>query len=77
MNTNPDGKGGGPRGWEIEGREGRGGGGNDQVGKVLVWGGFCMTFGALVEVGGWTWFERLAGGLNWIRFASVMGTGAW
>ena len=40
MNTNPDGTAGGPRGWEIEGRVGRGGGGKDQVGKVLVWGGF-------------------------------------
>ena len=36
-----------------------------------------MTFGALVEVGGWAWFERFAGGLNWIRLASVMETGAW
>ena len=71
MNTNPDGTGGGPRDWGIEGRVGRGGGGNDQVGTVLLIDGVGKTFWALVELGGWTWFERLAVWLNWIRLASV------
>ena len=77
MNTNPDGTGGGPRGWEIEGRAGRGGGGNDQVGNVLLIDGVGKTFWALVELVGWTGFERLLGGLNWIRLASVKSAGAW
>ena len=64
MNTNPDGTGGGPRGWDIEGRLGRGGGGNDQVRKVLLRGWFDKIFGPLVEFDGWAWLERLVGGLN-------------
>ena len=48
---------------------GRGGGGKDQVGKVLVIDGVGKTFCEPDEkFGGWTW---LKGELNWIRLVSA------
>ena len=53
---------------------GRGGGGKDQVGKVLAIDGvgkrFCEPVG---KFGGWT---RLKGELNWIRLVSAVVAGA-
>ena len=68
---NPVGTAGGPRGMEIVGR---GGGGKDQVGKVLVIDGVGKTFCEPDEkFGGWTW---LKGELNWIRLVSAAVAGA-
>ena len=53
---------------------GSGGGGKDQVGKVLVIAGVGKTFSEPVgKFDGWTW---LKGELNWIRLVSAVVAGA-